>query len=303
MSRLLFYFRKDRNMPALLDAPNSRSRLTTKEQPYEYIKAKAALATMKTNRNVRTYSVIQYAEDMVSDKWFSNGETIKFDSDGCLIDGQHRLLAIVYAFEKMGKRVLINFIEVYGVTERAKPTIDTSSRRTTADTLTMDGKKNSTLLAGAYNWLYKYRHNAIRNTSNNISNDEVRELSREHSNLESSIPKVRGYGTVKTRKSYFVALHYLFSMISPEKADAFFDDLCTGANLEPDDGVYKLRDRLIKEIDSKAKLSSIDVMAITIKAWNARMQNQSVGTLRWRTTGDSPESFPEIHNLSPSDVS
>ena len=48
-------------------------------------------------RNRRRDTVTAYAEDMAAGRWKENGETIKFDSEGRLIDGQHRLAAVVKA--------------------------------------------------------------------------------------------------------------------------------------------------------------------------------------------------------------
>lgn len=45
----------------------------------------------KMNRN----KVLMYARDMRSGKWQENGESIKFNKTGKLVDGQHRLQAIV----------------------------------------------------------------------------------------------------------------------------------------------------------------------------------------------------------------
>lgn len=48
-------------------------------------------------RSVNNLRVMTYANDMKAGKWQLNGEGIKFDSNGVLLDGQHRLQAIVKA--------------------------------------------------------------------------------------------------------------------------------------------------------------------------------------------------------------
>lgn len=47
----------------------------------------------KLNKNV----VRMYADDMISGRWKQNGEAIKFNKNGDLIDGQHRLSSIIKA--------------------------------------------------------------------------------------------------------------------------------------------------------------------------------------------------------------
>ena len=49
------------------------------------------------NRRVSPLSVSKYASDMVSGKWTLNHQGIAFDNKGVLVDGQHRLYAIVKA--------------------------------------------------------------------------------------------------------------------------------------------------------------------------------------------------------------
>lgn len=48
------------------------------------------------NRRVSPKVVRNYAGDMSRGEWLLNGEAIKFDRDGNLLDGQHRLGAIVH---------------------------------------------------------------------------------------------------------------------------------------------------------------------------------------------------------------
>jgi hypothetical protein len=48
-------------------------------------------------RSINNVRVISYAADMKAGRWQLNGEGIKFDTNGTLIDGQHRLQAIVRA--------------------------------------------------------------------------------------------------------------------------------------------------------------------------------------------------------------
>jgi len=58
--------------------------------------AKSWLATQTTNRKVNQDRLRRYTLDMINGKWAVNGESIKF-KNGVLVDGQHRLLAIIKA--------------------------------------------------------------------------------------------------------------------------------------------------------------------------------------------------------------
>ena len=49
------------------------------------------------NRNMRARTVLAYAADMASGDWRWTGDSVKFATDGTLLDGQHRLAAIAEA--------------------------------------------------------------------------------------------------------------------------------------------------------------------------------------------------------------
>lgn len=74
---------------------------TTMQIAQERITPDMAQEYLKYNtenyRSINKSRVISYANDMKAGKWQLNGEGIKFDSNGRLIDGQHRLQAIVHA--------------------------------------------------------------------------------------------------------------------------------------------------------------------------------------------------------------
>ena len=65
----------------------------------------------------------------------------------------------------------------------------------------------------------------------------------------------------------------------------------TGANLSVTDPIYKLRERFIANREGRQKLSSTELIAITIKAWNYWRVGRETSSLQWRYRGG--ETFPE----------
>lgn len=59
--------------------------------------AKEWLGTSIGNRRIDYRTVQCYSEDMKSGNWKDNGEAIRFDSDGHLRDGHHRLIGVTMA--------------------------------------------------------------------------------------------------------------------------------------------------------------------------------------------------------------
>lgn len=99
--------------------------------------AESWLAKNPNNRNIRKAVIEGYARDMVSGDWLLDGETIKFDTAGRLIDGRHRLSAVLAA------DVEVPMIVVRGVDPSVMDTVDAGAKRTYADALKIQGEENT----------------------------------------------------------------------------------------------------------------------------------------------------------------
>lgn len=96
----------------------------------------------KHNRRLRLRLVDKYARDMSNGKWILTSDTISFDWDGILLDGQNRLSAIV----KSG--LTLSFLVVRGLDPRSRMVIDIGAPRRPVDILTLLGwKTNGSLVA------------------------------------------------------------------------------------------------------------------------------------------------------------
>lgn len=87
--------------------------------------AKALLARNKGNRPVRQARVQQYADAMRAGLW-RVAQAILVDWDGVLLDGQHRLHAVVLYGQP------VEFVVVRGASPEAYAVIDTGDKRTVA---------------------------------------------------------------------------------------------------------------------------------------------------------------------------
>lgn len=95
--------------------------LITPELASKYLEAN------KANRRIRAHKVEMYARDMTAGRWQLNGQGISFSSSGMLLDGQHRLHAIV----KSGVSVQMNVVR--GLDRTAGATMDIGITRTDLD--------------------------------------------------------------------------------------------------------------------------------------------------------------------------
>lgn len=89
--------------------------------------AKAWLGLRGPNRRLKPGGVEKYAQDMREGRWRLTHQGIAFDKNGNLIDGQHRLSAIVMS------GVSVMMVVTHGVEDVALPDIDIVLKRTVPD--------------------------------------------------------------------------------------------------------------------------------------------------------------------------
>lgn len=92
------------------------------------------LARNTKNRNLKPTRVKLYADDMARGNWRLTHEGIAFDCHGALVDGQHRLRAVI----KSGQTVLM--LVVANVDERSMAVIGAAAARTDYDRIVIGGE-------------------------------------------------------------------------------------------------------------------------------------------------------------------
>ncbi len=247
--------------------------------------AREMLKLNTCNRPLNKMHVDFLAKEQASGKWKLNGDTICFNEKG-LVDGQHRLHAVIQS------GVTIMAYVVTGLGSDVFDTKDIGKRRSPSDTLSVLGHKNSHRLSSQLVLIDAYCTSRA-DKSVRYSNTEIQSLVAKYPDCGDSIQtKFSGKSIIPA--SVLDACHYLFSRKDKKLADDFVDKICRGANLVEDSPWYVLRERLVKNSLSKAKLSRFYIMALCIKAWNAIRSGKSVKCLRWREQGDAAEAFPVI---------
>lgn len=248
------------------------------------------LAHNTKNRPIGHRYVTQLANALERGEWVMTGDSIKFAPDGTLMDGQHRLLAVIQS------GVPIKTLVVRGVTPEAFPLLDQPKQRRLSDFLHMEGTTNARNVSAMLSLLWRYKHSGRFRSMyvNDGTRLQLLDLLEEHPDLAESLPIGRKcflhfrYGT-----TLMATLHYILSHIDQEDADDFFDRLATGAGLEKSHPVLKLRERLIASSRGVGKtLSNDEAAALTFKAWNAYREGRGIGQLYWRAGGANPEPYP-----------
>lgn len=228
--------------------------------------------------------------DMITRGEFElNGETIKFNREGNLVDGQHRLRAV----ELAEKNILC--IVVWGI--ESDLNVDVGNKRLLSEILESRGELNANVLAAAVRWVWKWElgNLAISGMDAVPTNEQLLEVLSRHPDIRNSISA--GRSVMKfLQVSAATFLHYAFSCTSDDQTNVtrFFELLATGVELRRDDPIYLLRLKFERQLKSKAKMRNIELMAVTIKAWNAWKEGRLLRQLKWCAVGPYAEDYPVI---------
>lgn len=234
----------------------------------------------RNNRRLVETMVEKLAGALERGEWEFNAETIKFDEDGTLIDGQHRLGAIARA------GVPAPVLVVRGLSPVARETVDIGRTRRLADHLALRGVMNYTQVAGTTTLLYRVLHNHIpRKRGHYPTHSQLLAFYEEHLTL---ITDATIYGRavyqahLRVAPSILSTAHSLGQIAAPHgQYEEFFNALADGSNLEANSPVLRLRDRLQRDaLDRRVVRYQEKQLAAIIKAWN-----------RWVSGLDAPQVY------------
>lgn len=137
-------------------------------------KAQIMLKKNPNNRTLKHKHVEFLAAQMIQGNWQDNGQTIIIDANDNLLDGQHRLNAIVQAERT------IPMLVVRGVSPKTMNTIDTGASRNAGDTFEMNGVLNagavSSMARTLMLWDKENMHSSMDHSgwgNDKPSNDEI----------------------------------------------------------------------------------------------------------------------------------
>lgn len=240
-----------------------------------------ALLTLNTGNRKLTPGVVErYAEDMRKGLWVFNGDAIRQSVSGRILDGQHRLHAVI----KSG--VSITVMLITGLSEDVFATIDNGKPRKFRDII--QGEKNVTTLGAVCVFIHQAKK-GYQGNGGTPSNTGKQQILQEH-------PEIRGCVEAASKLPRYLNhpvqayVYYVASLINKEKAEEWMNGLTTGESLGSQDARLVLRERM----GSSGKYLRADryrALALTIKAWNAFSSGKGVGIL---TYGHKREAYPKF---------
>jgi hypothetical protein len=257
-------------------------------------RAAELLEANTTNRPLSTPVVRAFAEAMKRGEWLVTHQGIAFDVHGVLVDGQHRLAAIIEADLPIELTVFTD------VGEGTFDVLDTGKRRNAADVLAIEGEKNSTMLAAMVRtvWLYENRPDlGWSGGKAAVTNHQIVQTLDQH-------PRLREFLSVGEQvaaatgmiKSAAGAASYLIEQAN-KRADLgpWFDGIVDGAGLARQDPRLLFRRVMFSMARKQAgqvqrRRDTREHFALYVKAFNAWATAEPITSLRFTRR----ESMPRI---------
>lgn len=236
------------------------------------LKAKNYLALNTANRRLRPNRVRSYAEQMVRGLWKETGDPIRFSTTGRLLDGQHRLAAIVAA------DITIKALVIRDVEDDVFPVLDSGMNRTPADALGMGREQYASHKAAASRLLYIVEAGGDPRRSDDLAAVTRVDIAEYYAGHVIELSDAVPVGNTMYRlfsggnRSAWTAFAILARRIDPVKAEEFLEGVRLGVNLPVGDPRLALRNWLAN--DRKLPYAG-HYLAVFIKAWNAWLQGKN----------------------------
>lgn len=231
-------------------------------------------------RTIRQARVDKLIHAIQSDQWRVTHQGIALASDGYVIDGQHRLTAIVRSGET------VEMLVTYNADPETFDVIDTGAARSPADALKIEGFGNVNILAAAVRAVLTYDDvvgttDSWQTASKLITSADIVEWLRDEEHAEVVHPATATATRVATalgRYGLTTVITAITLLVNTRESDIgtatyaeFMERLSDGVMLPPNSPILALRRWFIAET-GYAKVSATHrqstAIAVTIKAMN-----------------------------------
>jgi hypothetical protein len=237
--------------------------------------ARAWLSQNSTNRSLRKQLIRTYANEMLAGRWRITGEAIQFGTDGRLLNGQHRLNAVIMADTP------VTLLVVSGVDPGAQLVMDSGAKRTASDALGLIGVPNSAITAATARIALSVAYSPDALGSYNASHSEIAEWVDEH-------PQVHAAATFASTNSKRIAcqpslISYCYMVtagLDPFAANSFWTAVAEQVAAYPGDPAVALARRLNVARREREKLPKAALLSMIYRAWNSRRDGRPMSIVK-----------------------
>lgn len=217
------------------------------------------------NRPIRERRAMRYRDDMQSGRWRTNGEALVVSSDGAMISGQHRCIAV------QGTDLAIPTFISLGVEPDADLTVDQGQPKSASDFMAMRGTENSGTLAKIVRlrMAYEAHEGAALNDVSKATNGAVIEYFEQHNaDVERSAQwalEMREYTKPLAAPGVFGFVHNVLHDRDGEACDVYMTQVAKGEDLHEGNPAYAVRSRLL----AMGRIGAARKAEAMFAGWNA----------------------------------
>ena len=209
--------------------------------------AEKFLSLSKGNRNTSPITVAKYAKMMRRGEWVLSSDFITFDENGVLINGHHRLMAIIESGVTVEIGVLV------GVPHDNVQAIDIGKSRTLTDVVRFAlpgiADVNNTVATARFLLGIRFRNGHVILPNDGgfsksvfTQKDIIAFVSEHYNELMDAVKVV---GSVPFCRVIFRSVAYRLRNVNRDKVQYFFDRCRDGAGLEAGSPILLLRNKLL----------------------------------------------------------
>jgi hypothetical protein len=251
------------------------------------------------NRKISAATVDRYSRDMLNLEWPFTGDPIRFSDRLALLDGQHRLTAIVET------EVALTLLVMIGFGQSVQTFMDGGRKRHISDTLALDETPNYIAVSSLVNLALLWNPGGIwvpgRGTTlfgSRIQSSaaEILAFVNEHTVVHEAARQ--GVAIAKmvpgARASVVGAAFLRASLLAgPFEVGEWFSKLETGAGLRLGDPVLALRNGMMRTRAEKLQNPQVQQLWRVVRAWNASRGGETMNRIITSTTL-SNGNFPDM---------
>jgi len=287
---------------------NKGSRETVRIMEVTPAQAQKWLEGNVDNRTLREARVLQHSQVLQRGEWELTGDAIVFDEDGTLLNGQHRLSAVVVT------GIPARFIVLRGVPSKAQEVFDSGLARTLGDQLQRRGVPYYTYVSSALFWLHRMSY-AEKTGIAHYAEPSMRPSFRQllslydrNKGLAEEAPKIgKHVNNLKVRAGATLAVYHRLKKIDDpnidQEVDIFFNSWLTGqgmdgTGLKANDAIWRLREWTLDDAakrHTRGRAPDYRFVAYVITAWNKWRDGEPVRQLKWVYTPTSRMAWPVPH--------
>jgi len=241
------------------------------------------------NRKLKPAAVATLVGAIRRGEWHTGNDAVCFAPDGTVLNGQHRLHAIV----ESGTTVPMLIRE--GVAREEQLVMDQGKKRQAYEQMDIMGISGGSAKQQLCRAILLYDDDyGPTGRLEGITNTEIIALAQGDETMDTAIKLMQSLGRqVKGARVAMISLgFYLLLHAWPERVEEFHSLLCSGANLSEGSPILKLRTILLRgDIPQSNTASRKKLLALFLKAFNYWVDEKDVEVLVWRSYEDWPKPF------------